>query len=367
MKKNTLFYDVTKTYEENYTKGPFGLFRTGLTLPSLTAHSTFFGYPVNISFGIPAGPLVNGAFVNGAQACGFSINTYKTVRSRSFPCHPFPNVIKVTASSTDIHPGDTVLGDLAIETIDIKTDGITNSFGVPSQDPKEWQKDIKACVQSMKPGSVVIASFMGTKEAEMTRDQYIADFCHTHTLIKATDSPILEVNFSCPNIGNEGLVCNDVEISTNILEELHAQKGNVPLLVKIGYFSPSQQSQLEQLLTAIHRFADGVVAINTVPAQVVDPQGKQLLPGSQVRMTSGTCGATIRWAGLQMIERIVSYKQKQNWKDFVIVGVGGVITPQDYLLYKQLGVDCVQSATGSMWKPYLAQEIAEFLLQEGTL
>lgn len=45
---------------------------------------------------------------------------------------------------------------------------------------------------------------------------------------------------------------------------------------------------------------------------------------------------------------------------FEIVGVGGVMTPNDYLEYRKAGADLVQSATGSMWNPYLAYEISKF-------
>jgi len=47
--------------------------------------------------------------------------------------HPFPNVIKVISKTKNIKPGDTVLGDLNIDSIDVEKDGITNSFGVPSK------------------------------------------------------------------------------------------------------------------------------------------------------------------------------------------------------------------------------------------
>ena len=44
-------------------------------------------------------------------------------------------------------------------------------------------------------------------------------------------------------------------------------------------------------------------------------------------------------------------------KAFSITGVGGVMTPEDYLDYRSAGADVVMSATGAMWNPYLAEEI----------
>jgi dihydroorotate dehydrogenase len=62
-----------------------------------------------------------------------------------------------------------------------------------------------------------------------------------------------------------------------------------------------------------------------------------------------------------MVERIMEYKKRKGWKDFTVVGVGGVVKPEDYFSYKKLGCDAVMSATGAMWRPTLAQEIREKL------
>jgi dihydroorotate dehydrogenase len=62
-----------------------------------------------------------------------------------------------------------------------------------------------------------------------------------------------------------------------------------------------------------------------------------------------------------MAERMVEYKKKKNWRDFTIVGVGGVTKPEDYQRYMNIGVNAVQSATGAMWNPNLAMEIRKNL------
>lgn len=68
------------------------------------------------------------------------------------------------------------------------------------------------------------------------------------------------------------------------------------------------------------------------------------------------CGVPIKWAGLEMVKRLKELKD-QKGLSFTILGVGGVTKPEDYQEYKQAGADAVMSATGSMWNPYLAQEI----------
>lgn len=358
MKENnpTPFYDSTKSYEDNYNEGPFGDFASRPSEPLQKGKSaTFLGYQLDIPFGIPAGPLLNSKFVTASWRWGFSLATYKTVRGNDYPCHPFPNVIKVDAKG-DVKPGDTLIGDNNVNSIDVTKDGITNSFGVPSRPPEIWQEDVKKGVMEMKSGNLMILSFMGTKKEGMTFEQYVEDFARTARLAKDTGAPVLEVNFSCPNVGKEGLICNDVETSRAILESVKPVRGNVPLLVKIGYFK-KEDPALEQLLEVIYENANGVAAINTIQAKVTDTAGEQILPGNPVRLFSGICGAAIRWAGLEMAERIMEYKKRKGWKDFVVVGVGGVTTPSDYQRYMNLDVNAVQSATGAMWNPRLALEI----------
>lgn len=350
------FYDASQSYEENYLHGPFGRFRESpLTRPEGGRYS-LFDIPLEIPFGIPAGPLLNSNFIKAAWSWGFSLATYKTVRGVRYPCHPFPNVIRLKTNG-DIKPGDSIVGDLNVDSIDVLHDGITNSFGVPSQPVNIWQADVREALGEMKSGNTLILSFMGTKVSGMSSDEYIDDFARTARLAKETGAPILEVNFSCPNVGKEGLICNDVDTSRAILEAMKPVRGNIPLLVKVGYFPTDQQPIFETLLEVIHDKADGVVAINTIQAKVTDDRGQQILPGSPVRLQSGVCGAAIRWAGLEMAERIMEYKKRKGWKDFVVIGVGGVTSATDYHQYINLGVNAVQSATGAMWKPDLANEI----------
>lgn len=357
------FYDPTVPYEENYHNGPFGVFRQSPERLPQPVSGSFLGFRVGLPFGIPAGPLLQGRYLEAAWRWGFSLATYKTVRGNEYPCHPFPNVVKVKVSDSDVRPGDTVEGDLNVSSLDVDREGVTNSFGVPSKPPAVWQQDVKTLLTKETAGNLLILSFMGTKREDMDLAGYVEDFARTCRLAAQTGARVLEVNFSCPNFGKEGLICNDVETSRLILEALRVAKGNLPLLVKIGYFPPQKQDDLQALLSAIRENAQGVVAINTITAKVVDGAGKQLLPGNPVRLVSGICGRAMRWAGLEMSERIMSVRKAKNWKDLAVVGVGGVTTPDDYFRYMSLGVDAVQSATGAMWKPDLAIQIRDSLVK----
>ena len=61
-----------------------------------------------------------------------------------------------------------------------------------------------------------------------------------------------------------------------------------------------------------------------------------------------------------MVGRLSAIREKLGF-DFAIVGVGGVIRPDDYKAYREAGANAVMSATGAMWDANLAREIKETL------
>lgn len=347
-------YDPAKTYEENFSRGPFGAFADGqVYIEQGKPQFNFLGQSVYAPFGIAAGPLLNAKFVKAAFEKGFDIATYKTVRSSARECAQWPNVLPVN-----------IQGDLTLETaargvtsLSAYTSplSITNSFGVPSKDPSFWQDDMHNAIECAGKGQVMIGSFQGTASGNGNFNSYLKDYVLTARLVKETGAKLLEANVSCPNEGKAELLCYDV---ARVLEISHAIKdeiGNTPLIIKLGFFE--NQEQLEKLVKRVGGIVQGFAAINTIPAKVSTPAGGQALPGKG-REVSGVCGESIRRAGLHMVARIAKLRSKHNM-NFSIIGVGGVSSPKDYMSYLSAGADAVMSATASMWNPYLAQEIKE--------
>lgn len=347
------FYDPTISYEENYQKGPFGAFADHEVYSQKGSPGyDFLGQKVFLPFGIPAGPLLNSKFIKSAFEKGFDVCVYKTVRADIFPTHAFPNVLAVHFEGEDLKlerlKKELIADDNFEEPI-----SITNSFGVPSRKVEIWQEDVQKAIKYAGKGQVMILSFMGTVKKDQTQSEFIEDFILAAKLAKESGAKILEANLSCPNIGNEGLVCYNLPITKKLVRGIRKVIGNTPLILKIGYYE--NQKDLEALAQIANEYADDISGINTLQATVVNKNGKQALPGKN-RLRSGVCGAGIKWAGIETVQRLNEMRNKKNYK-FKITGVGGVITPSDYFDYKKAGADCVMSATGAMWNPYLAQEI----------
>lgn len=348
------FYDDSLSYEDNYEKGP-PIFFQNITPPlrDITKKQKFLGFDVNLPFGIPPGPLVNAEYMKAAFDWGFDVSTYKTVRSDSFPSHPFPNILGVDIQG-DLHPDQTPrLTALKKLHQDPKMFNITNSFGVPSQPVTTWQEDVKKALTYTRDGQLLILSFMGTVKPDQTQQEFIDDFVKAAELAIQTGAKVIEANLSCPNIGNEGLVCYNLDVTEEVLKAIRSTIGDTPLIIKIGYFK--EQKELERLAEVASKYTQAIAAINTLQVEVVDENGNQALPGPN-RLKSGICGAGIKWAGLEMVERLSLLRTDKGYS-YEILGIGGVMTPDDYFDYRKAGADCVQSATGAMWNPYLAYEI----------
>lgn len=334
------WYNPEKTYDENYVRGP------GQSL--IRAGSARVG---GLPFGIPAGPLLNASFVVPALEAGFDWPVYKTVRSRAYESHPWPNVVAVSAGR--------VLKNGAVLTTQptfLAPLSITNSFGVPSKDPDVWQPDVAVCVAAAKPGQCVVGSCQGTRWPGYSDLDYIHDWADTARLMCETQVSYIEINLSCPNEGTKHLVCFDTELATRIVYAVKDAIGDTPLTIKISYF----ESGPRELLKAVGAAVQGVSAINTIPARVVDPGGLQALPGPG-RESSGICGASIKWAGLEMVRGLVRLREEFD-HTYLITGVGGVMVPEDYAEYRAAGADIVMSATGAMWRPSIAEEIRATLV-----
>ncbi len=346
------FYDPTKSYEENYEKGPFGDFASPKKYENRGVPKyDFLGKKVFLPFGIPAGPLLNGKYVKAALGMGFDIAVYKTVRTGAYPCNVFPNVVAVDLN-------DNLTLEQAKKGITSKDDyesplSITNSFGVPSTDPEIWQKDMKDAVEYAGEGQIVVGSFQGTKKGDGDVGGFVSDFVLGARLVKETGAKILEANFSCPNEGTAHLLCFDIAMVKKVSEAIKNEIGNTPLIIKIAYYE--DQKAFKRLVQEIGSVVDGISAINTIGAAVRNKSGDQALPGKG-RLISGVCGEAIKWAGLEMTERLKKLREELGIK-FAIIGVGGMSGAEDFKKYREAGADAVMSATGAMWNPMLAEEI----------
>ncbi|MBI2588776.1 diguanylate cyclase [Candidatus Saccharibacteria bacterium] len=351
------FYDPSKTYDDNFDSGPSQVFPDEKVYKNRGAPKfSFLGRPLYLPFGIAAGPLPNSQYVKYAFERGFDAVCYKTQRSVAFKVNDFPNVLYVDVD-----------GDLTLEkakkplvgksqtTKPLKQLSITNSFGNPSRGPAFWLPDTKKALSYQGRGQLLISSVVGTIKAGFSGEDYFNDFAKAAKLAASTGVEAIEINLSCPNVASEGILCYTYDSVVSIVGKVKKVIGDLPLIVKLGYYSADQNQLLARIVKAIAPSTAAISTINTIPAPVVDENGNQALPGKG-RLMSGICGASVKWAGLEMVKKLDGLRKKQGYS-FEIIGIGGVMSPKDFHDYRQAGADLVQSCTGAMWNPNLAAEI----------
>jgi dihydroorotate dehydrogenase (NAD+) catalytic subunit len=356
-------YDPAKTFDENFDNGPFPIDSSKKSYQNNgEPQYSFLGHKLYSPFGIAAGSLPTSKHVKYAFEQGFDVVCYKTQRSVSFPVNQFPNVVYID-----------VEGDLTMEKAAKPLVGhvdsdkpvedltITNSFGNPCRGPEVWVEDMKQAVASQGKGQLMIASVVGTIQEGFSPEDYYDDFAKAAELAVSTGAEAIEVNLSCPNVANEGIVCYTHNAVVEICKRTKARIGDIPLIAKFAYFNQDQKDLLEQIVLDTKDYLSAFSAINTIQAPVVDEKGNQLLPG-QGRLLSGICGKSIKWAGIDMVKQLDALRKKHNLK-FEIIGVGGVMKPADFQDYRDAGADVVQSVTAAMWNQNLAAEIKQGLAQ----
>ncbi len=350
-------YDPLKTFDDNFDNGPFEeLQNTIPVIKSMEPKYSFLGYKINFPFGIAAGSLPTSKHIKAAFDMGFDIATYKTQRTVPVMANQFPNVIPIDiAGDVTLEKAEKGLSMRDNFEEDYKELTITNSFGNPSRGPEFWVEDVKKALSYESEGQLLIVSVCGTIKENQTQEEYYQDFADAAGLAAAAGAKAIELNLSCPNAANEGVICYTYNAVMSIVKKTRKAIGDKKLILKFGYFAPEQQEVLEKIIEGVVPMIDAISLINTIPAAIYKKDGTQALPG-EGRLKSGLCGAGIKWAGIDMVKRLDKLRKEKKY-NFEIIGVGGVMDQNDFDDYRKAGADVVMSVTAAMWNPHLAQEI----------
>ncbi|HEX5744299.1 MAG TPA: hypothetical protein VFX84_02500 [Candidatus Saccharimonadales bacterium] len=360
-KQPGVIYDPARTFDDNVDHGPFPLKAGEKPYENEGGpRFSFLGHKLYSPFGIGAGSVPTSKHVRYAFERGFDLVCYKTQRSVAFKVNEFPNVtyVDVDGDLTLEKAAKPLIGHLESDA-PVEKLTITNSFGNPSRGPDFWVEDMKRAVAAAGKGQLLIASVVGTIQDGFSQEDYYDDFAKAAGLAVSAGVKAIEINLSCPNVASEGILCYSHDAVVSVCRKVKEAVGDIPVIAKIGYFAPDQQELLERIVLGTKDYLAAFSAINTIPAAVVDENGKQLLPG-EGRLRSGLCGAGIKWAGLDMVKRLDDLRKKRGLS-YEIIGIGGVATPQDFKDYRAAGADVVQSVTAAMWNQDLAAQIKQTL------
>lgn len=353
-------YDITKSYEDNFDKGPSYVGDYPLRL-SLGSKYRLLDFEINSPLGVAAGLLLNSEWVELYSQLGFDVLTYKTVRTIGHKSHTWPNCLYIDyVNQLAADNGSPLIGSEDRKSLPIDQLSITNSLGVPSARPDYWRKDISTAKKHLENGQILIVSVVGTSQKKGDINSFVKDFQLCASWADEAGADIIELDLSCPNSPvEEGDIFKDPELSSKISKAVKKEIKDTPLFIKIGYLDTYQE--LKSLIQANIFFIDGVAGINSIKKTIVSPGGAPVLPGKG-REQSGVCGSIIRDLGLKSAGRLVRLKREEKY-DFAIIGIGGAMLPEHIEEYVDLGVDAVQVVTAAMWDPHLAYKYNQYLIK----
>lgn len=170
----------------------------------------------------------------------------------------------------------------------------------------------------------------------------------------------LEVNISCPNVENRGLVfaCDPNSASEVIKSVRSIIGGDLPILAKL---TPDVTNIASIATAVINSGADGLALINTVLGMVINTETMRPHLGGK---TGGLSGPAIRPIAVRAI-----YQVREALPNVSILGMGGVATGKDALELILAGASGVSIGTASFGDPSavirIQRELHQLLQDKG--
>ncbi|WP_026670494.1 NAD-dependent dihydropyrimidine dehydrogenase subunit PreA [Butyrivibrio sp. AE3006] len=191
------------------------------------------------------------------------------------------------------------------------------------------------------PTKFILASIMGQNEAEW---ESLAKLCEDN------GADAIELNFSCPNMQEDGLG-SDIGQVPELVEKFTAaakRSTTIPVLAKL---TPNVATMSPAAEAALRGGADGIAAINTIKSIVgVSPYTYVSQPAVRGKSAvGGYSGNAVKPIALRFIAEM---GQNPALKDMHITGMGGIETWRDALEFILMGSGSLQVTTAVMQYGY---------------
>ena len=209
-------------------------------------------------------------------------------------------------------------------------------------------------------GARVLPSIAGSSSTE---------FAHVAATLRASrafDAVVaVEVNISCPNVANRGLVfACDPAASAKVIALVREQlPRDVPIFAKL---SPDVTDITAIAAACVKAGADGLTMINTLLGMVIDTDTMRPHLGG---VTGGLSGPAVRPVAVRAIWQVRQAMAEGRVPVVPIIGVGGVRTGRDALELVAAGASAVQVGTATFNDPTaplrVLHELTDLLVAKG--
>lgn len=213
--------------------------------------------------------------------------------------------------------------------------GLLNSIGLQNVGVERFIEEKLPFLQRLK--TRIIVNILGQSVEEYTR---IAE-----RLNQAKGISALEVNISCPNVKEGGILfgadCHGAAMVTRAVRRVTV----LPVIVKL---SPNVTDISEIAKAAEDAGADGLSLINTLMGMAIDVERRT---PKLSNIVGGLSGPAIKPVALRMVWQVASAVK------IPVIGCGGIMNVYDALEFLIAGACAVQVGTANFVNPRVTMEI----------
>ena len=167
----------------------------------------------------------------------------------------------------------------------------------------------------------------------------------------------IEVNISCPNVKQGGIVFGTDPSAAQEVVRLVKRSTSKPMIVKL---SPNVTDVVLMARACVDAGADALSLINTLTGMAIDLDRRRPVLAN---LTGGLSGPAIKPVALRMVWQVAKAVKVP------VIGIGGIMNARDALEFILAGASAVQVGTASFLDPAAAQTIArdmeQYLVDKG--
>jgi dihydroorotate dehydrogenase (NAD+) catalytic subunit len=215
--------------------------------------------------------------------------------------------------------------------------GIINSIGLQNPGFQNFIKDKLPYLRNVR--THIIINLFGN-----TQKEYVA---LARQFDQVPGISALELNISCPNVKQGGIVfCTDPNMTYRLVREVR-KATKLTLIVKL---SPNVTDITLAAKSSEEGGADAISLVNTFKAMAINIHSRKPELGNII---GGLSGPAIKPIALRMVWEVSEAIK------IPIIGIGGIMTAEDAIEFILVGASAIQIGTANLVNPRTAVEVIE--------
>lgn len=175
----------------------------------------------------------------------------------------------------------------------------------------------------------------------------IEDYVQMAEILGETETDLLEINLSCPNVKEGCMVFGTDPKMVYEVTKAVKKVAKQPIIIKL---TPNVTSIVEIAKAAVDGGADSLSLINTLLGMAIDIHKRQPILANVMGGLSGPC---VKPVAVRMVYQVAQAV------DVPIMGMGGIMNADDAVEFMLAGADVVSVGTANFMNPTATVEVAK--------